>query len=89
MTTTITHGTKSLLQDHKGYGMGKCPPHVKFLDNWLSSTLTWNTPTHLKRALAANRKVAYYPHFIKQEERPTVQNQVTNQRRTCTQMGTQ
>ena len=28
-----------------------------------------STPTHLKRDPAANWKVAYYPHFIKQEEK--------------------
>ena len=37
------------------YGVwnGKVSPHVKFLNDWPSSTLTWSTPTHLKRALAA------------------------------------
>ena len=82
-----THGTKSWLQDHRGYGMGKYLT-VSFFDDWPSSTLTQSTPTCLKRALAANWKVAYYPCFIKQEERPTVPNQATNQMKTYTQVCT-
>ena len=44
-------------------------PHIKFLNDWPSSTLMQSTPTHMKRAPAANWKVAYYPHFIEQEEK--------------------